>query len=346
MKIILCLAQLSLLVSLSTSVRADTPLPLPTTLATNIESCFRGDFSDPDKFVAKLEKKRPLTKERREQAQHMYRNWADNFVCLDFDYTVDSLTVRGFYLAPKKLAPAQKLPVVIYNRGGNADSGASAARYRLHKFAPLLDENFIIIGSQYRGARLTSEAHPDRLKDEFGGRDVNDVLALLPIIAQLPHANGGKIGIWGTSRGAMMAFLAAKQTDRFGALVAQAGVSDISAELAFRPEMEKVFNTWIPGYADNKTAELRKRSPLYWVEELPKDLPILLQHGARDPRVSPFSSLRLAERLQELERPYRLTIYEDGGHGLEEHHKEASRELVRWFRKYLLASAETTKPNQ
>src|SRR5690606_42055759 len=114
-------------------------------------------------------------------------------------------------------------------------SGASAARYRLHKFAPLLDENFIIIGSQYRGARLTSEAHPDRLKDEFGGRDVNDVLALLPIIAQLPHANGGKIGIWGTSRGAMMAFLAAKQTDRFGALVARS--EEHTSELQSREKL-------------------------------------------------------------------------------------------------------------
>lgn len=308
---------------------------LPTALTTNIQSCFRDDFKDADHFVAQLAQKRPLSKERRAKAREIFRTWTEHFTCLDFDYIVDGLTVRGFYLAPKTDAPTQKLPVVIYNRGGNADSGAIFAHYRLHKFAPLLNEGFIIIGSQYRGARLSSKPHPDRMKDEFGGSDVNDVLALLPIIDQLPQANPRKIGIWGTSRGAMMAFLAAKQTDRFSALAAQAGASDITAELAFRPEMEKVFTTWIPNYTENKTAELHKRSPLFWVEDLPKNLPILLQHGARDKRVSTLSSIRMAERLQSLERPYRLVIYEEGGHGLREHEKEVSRDLTYWFRKYL-----------
>lgn len=320
---------------LSQFVTAKELPPLPTALTNNIQSCFRDDFKDADHFVAQLEQKRPLSKERRAQAQEIYRTWAEQFTCLDFDYTVDGLTVRGFYLAPKTDAPTQKLPVVIYNRGGNADSGATFAHYRLHKFAPLLEEGFIVIGSQYRGARLGSKPHPDRLRDEFGGSDVNDVLALLPIIDQLPQANPRKIGIWGTSRGAMMAFLAAKQTDRFSALVAQAGASDITAELAFRPEMEKVFTTWIPNYTENKAAERRKRSPLFWVEDLPKNLPILLQHGARDKRVSTLSSIRMAERLQSLERPYRLVIYEEGGHGLREHEKEVSRDLTYWFRKYL-----------
>src|SRR5690606_22200843 len=133
-------------------------------------------------------------------------------------------------------------------------------------------------------------------------------------IDKLPHADSQRIGIWGTSRGAMMAFLAARQTDRFAALVSHAGVSDIAAELAFRPEMEGVFKTWIPGYETDKSAELRKRSPLFWTEELPEDLPILLLHGARDQRVSTFSSIRMAEKLQMHNRPYRLIIYEDGGH--------------------------------
>jgi hypothetical protein len=35
------------------------------------------------------------------------------------------------------------------------------------------------------------------------------------------------------------------------------------------------------------------------------------------------------------ERPYRLVIYEKGGHSLREHDKEVRKEIVNWFRKYL-----------
>ena len=324
-----------LIVWLSHSAVAGDVQPLPHTLTDNVQSCYRDNFKDADSFTAHLEKRHPLNAKTRKKAQQNYQTWTNAFTCLDFDYTVDGLTVRGFYLAPKHIVPTQKLPVVIYNRGGNADSGAIPPHYRLHTFSPLLEKGFIVVGSQYRGARLGKEPHPDRLKDEFGGKDVTDVLALLPIIDQLPHANPHKIGLWGTSRGGMMAFLAARQTDRFSALISQAGPSDITAELAFRSEMEGIFKTWIPNYEKNKTTELRKRSPLFWAEELPKDLPVLVLHGARDQRVTTFSAIRMAEKLQTLNRPYRLVIYEDGGHGLREHEKEVRKTVVNWFKKYL-----------
>ena len=335
MKIIQCLIAALLILWLSHGVTADDVQPLPQTLTDNVQSCYREGFKNADSFIAQLEKRRPLTANQRQKARQNYQTWTNTFTCLDFDYTVDGLTVRGFYLAPKQIEPTQKLPVVIYNRGGNADSGAIPPHYRLHTFSLLLEKGFIVVGSQYRGARLGKEPHPDRLTDEFGGKDVTDVLALLPIIDQLPHANSHKIGIWGTSRGAMMAFLAAKQTDRFSALISHASPSDITAELAFRPKMEVVFKTWIPNYDKNKAAELRKRSPLFWAEQLPNDLPVLLLHGARDQRVSTFSSIRMAEKLQTLNHPYRLVIYEDGGHGLREHEKEVRRAIVSWFEKYL-----------
>jgi dipeptidyl aminopeptidase/acylaminoacyl peptidase len=82
---------------------------------------------------------------------------------------------------------------------------------------------------------------------------------------------------------------------------------------------------------ENKTAELCKRSPLFWLDELPDKLPILLLQGAKDKRVSAVSS----EKMQQLQRPYRLVIYEHGGHALNEHGKEARQEVLRWFTKYL-----------
>ena len=338
MKIIQRMIATFFIAGLSQTGAAEAFQPLPSTLVDNVQSCYRDHFKDADSFIAQLEKRRPMNEEKRKQAKQNYQTWLSNFICLDFDYPVDGLTVRGFYLAPRNIAPTQKLPVVIYNRGGNADSGAIPAHYRLHTFSPLLDKGFIVVGSQYRGARLGKDAHPDRLSVEFGGKDVADVLALLPIIDQLPQANPQTVGVWGASRGAMMAFLAAKQTDRFAALVAQSGPYDITAELAVRPEMEAVLKTWIPDYENHKTTELRKRSAVYWAKELPKDLPILLLHGARDQRVSTASSLRMAEKLQTLERPYRLVIYEKGGHSLREHEKEVRKEIANWFRKYLGSS--------
>jgi dipeptidyl aminopeptidase/acylaminoacyl peptidase len=128
--------------------------------------------------------------------------------CIDFTYQVDGLTIEGFYVKPKQ-ANLGSLPVVIFNRGGNADFGYVQFGIKMGLIAELAAQGYLVIGSQYRGASTRTIANNG--KDEFGGSDVNDVLALPALLTEILEADPTKIALLGLSRGVMQSYLVAKQ---------------------------------------------------------------------------------------------------------------------------------------
>jgi dipeptidyl aminopeptidase/acylaminoacyl peptidase len=62
---------------------------------------------------------------------------------------------------------------------------------------------------------------------------------------------------------------------------------------------------------------------------------ILILHGTSDWRVNPLSSLKMAERLQELKRPYRLVMLEGSDHSLSEHINERNRLMEEWMNRFV-----------
>lgn len=135
-----------------------------------------------------------------------------------------------------------------------------------------------------------------------------------------------------------MALLVATRTDRLRALAVGGTPTDLAAELALRPEMERVFRARIPNYDENKDAALEARSAAHWANTIDADLPILILHGRHDERVSLNSAQELAEVLGELRHPHKLLIYEMGTHGLLERNREVVDDLLTWFSAHLSES--------
>lgn len=306
-----------------------------TSISSNI-SCYQGEFGSLESYLS-----RPRTLKAYEdpiqlqRAKERYAWWREAIDCRWITYPVDGLEVRGFIVKPTGTPPESGWPVVIFNHGGNADIGAVRFQYIAARLYPLVHAGFLVIGSQYRGAKIDGEANPDRLRDEFGGRDVNDVLALVSIIDAMPDADGTRIGMFGMSRGGMMSYLAARRSDQFKTMVVQAAPTDLIKGLEDRPEMGKVFSTWIPDFETNAEAALEARSAIYWLDELNPETSILILHGTADRRVNPRDALATASKLQELKRPYKLIMYPNGSHGLREHQRSVNKELVDWFTQHL-----------
>jgi dipeptidyl aminopeptidase/acylaminoacyl peptidase len=268
-----------------------------------------------------------------------YENYKSALECNVITYPVGNLTIRGVYVRPKG-AEGEDLPVLIVNRGGNGPSGAWNFSRLFQRVLPLADAGYIVIGSQYRGSRKGDDPSVYG-SDEFGGEDINDVLALFDLIDRFPGADESRIGMYGWSRGGFMALMVATRTDRLKAMAVGGTPTDLAAELEIRPEMERVFRVRIPNYDDNKRAALEARSAVRWAEEIDADLPILILHGEQDDRVSLNSALQLARDLRKLQHPHKLITYEDGSHGLLERNGEVIDELVSWFDLYLHETDES-----
>lgn len=263
--------------------------------------------------------------------------WKEEYKYLDsidiygITYLSDGLKIRGLLAKPKKPG---SYPCIIYNRGGNRDFGSLKAAHGALMLGQIAKEGYVVIASQYRG-NGGSEG-----QEEFGGKDVNDVVILTEVLKEVENADTNKIGMYGWSRGGMMTYIALTKTDKIKAVVVGGAVSDNHETIKDRSEMEtKVLAELIPDYINKKEVELDKRSAIKWADKFPKDVPILMLHGNADWRVKPEQSLKLALEFEKHRIPYRLIMFEGGDHGISEHKKEVDKQVINWFDKYLKNAA-------
>lgn len=314
-------------------------------LVSNERSCFSGPYSTYEGFAALTEKrfnmvskKRKLDREfSRQRFENDYppehfENVKANVECVDFLYEVDGYTVGGYYLRPKR--SDKPLPVIIFNRGGNGSFGQVRLGKKLRLLSKLAQQGYLVIGSQYRGSMPRV---PNNGKDEFGGADINDVLALRNIIASMPEADANNVSMMGWSRGVMQSYQVAKQMPELKALIAVAGNSDAARALQLRPKMENVYKHRAPNFATDRDAQLVKRSAILWVDELPKSMPILLLHGTDDWRVDYSQSENMAAALKAQSHPHKLVIYEGDDHGLTKNRSAMEAEVLAWLDAHMRA---------
>jgi len=249
--------------------------------------------------------------------------WLDKVECYKIKYLSDRLKVVGFLLKP--MVGGVKFPVIIYNRGGNLEFGKISDR-DLGNLCYLAAHNYVVLASQYRG----NDGGQGR--EEFGGRDVNDVLNLIPLARSLPFTDPDKIAMLGYSRGGMMTYLAIKRGAEIRAAAVVGGITDLEQTYVERePAMKNVIKELV----GMKESEWRERSAYYWPEKI--NVPLLILHGEEDWRVKVSQAKKLSEKLKELSREHELVIFPKGDHGLDTHRKERDKKIFQWFAKYLHA---------
>ena len=235
-------------------------------------------------------------------------------------YQSDSLKVRGILIEPKNQG---KYPVVIFNRGGNRDFGSLKVATMIMYTSKLAEQGYVIIGSNYRE------------KDEFGGADINDVLNLTETVKDIDKADPNCIGMFGWSRGGMMTYLALQKSDKIKTAIVGNGVSDLFETTKLRPEMEtNVFAECIPDYWNNKESELKKRSAIYWADELDKNSSLLILCGTNDKRVNPEQADQIANKLKEIKYDHELRKFKTD-HYFSEYKTELNAMIIDWFNKRL-----------
>ena len=241
------------------------------------------------------------------------------------EYLSDGLKVVGFIVKPKEEG---KYPVVIYNRGGHKELGKIDVK-ELLGLSFFAKQGYVVIASQYRG-NDGSEG-----KDEFGGSDVNDVLNLIPLAKSLPFTDGDRIVMFGGSRGGLMTYLAIKAGADIKAAVVVSGVTDvIQAYNGNYWGMKEDLEDMIGGSPEEMEEEYKKRSAYYWPEAI--NIPVLIMHGKHDPRVRVSQAEKLAARLEELNKTYKLIIYDaDHDLGFLSTSEEWQKETFAWFEQYL-----------
>ena len=242
---------------------------------------------------------------------------------LDFfsiTYQSDSLIIRGVVVEPKKEGV---YPVVIFNRGGNRDFAPLNLSTIINYTSKLAEQGYVIIGSNYRE------------RDEFGGKELNDVLNLTETVKEIQKADPNCIGMFGWSRGGITTYLSLKESDKITTAIVGNGVTDLFQLIEDRPKMEtSVLAECIPDYWQDKEKELKKRSAIYWPEKLSEHSSLLIISGKNDKRANQDSTTKFAEKLSELKYDYEYQEFITD-HFFSNKRKELDQLVISWFDKRL-----------
>lgn len=222
-------------------------------------------------------------------------------------YMSGALKINAFTV---RLDVAGRSPAVILNHGGT-DGVTWATKQRARDLA---QAGYAVFASAYRG-----EGGSDG-EIEIAAGEVNDVLEGMKWFAKQPYVDADRIGMLGSSHGALIGLLAAARDPRVKALVFAYGVADIYAWYAYLVQSKQLGTDAITrrvygnGPVD-KPKNFLERHGLRVVPQLPKAMPILIQQGELDVIVPPAQARALAAELTRFKKPFTLEVYPNSAHG-------------------------------
>lgn len=217
----------------------------------------------------------------------------DGILELEVAYPSGDLTVRGFLYLPPGAGPA---PAVVFNHGGV--SGVSADMKRRSRDLAAL--GYTVLTPAYRGEG-GSEGQV-----EVAAGEVDDILAGAALLAGHPRVDPDRIGVAGSSHGALIAVLAAaREPERFACVVEACGVMDVVSWYTYLVEndfdVSDSLSVAVYGHGpEDRPEAFARRQAVAVAADIA--VPVLLQQGQADRIVPPFQARLMAEALEEAGR--------------------------------------------
>lgn len=192
----------------------------------------------------------------------------------------DGLEIHAILYRPKDYDPNQTYPALVEVHGGPTGQHFRA----FNPYAQFLaDSGYIIIQPNIRGSTGYGVEFRDTNIHDWGGGDLEDVVASAEYLKSLPEVNDERIGIWGGSYGGYMTFMAVtKKPDLWKAGVAVVGITDLKRLYDSSMEHFKYYLRQQMGDPDEQADLWYDRSAVNFADQMTAHLFIL--HGINDPR--------------------------------------------------------------
>lgn len=220
--------------------------------------------------------------------------------------------------------PLKQWPVLIYCRGGLASYGGVNTVW-LEQF---VQNGYIVFAPSYRG----NEGGEGR--DEYGGRDAEDVHAAYRLVQGLPFADPTRISLMGFSRGAINAVHTAttynEGLNQVHKLVLWSGVVDVERTYHERTDLRRTLKRVLGGSPRSVPEAYLARSPLSNAHKL--RCPVLIMHGTSDTQVNYTHGTRMYHWLKR--QGANVTFHAYGGqdhHFHEKTHEAAVCNMFDWL---------------
>lgn len=224
----------------------------------------------------------------------------------------DGRTIHGHLYRPRGDGP---FPVVLSIHGGPEIQERPGYAYG-GLYQILLANGIAVFAPNIRGSVGYGPEHSRLIYGDWGGGDLNDLLAATDYLHTLGWIDSTRMAVFGRSYGGFAALSCLTQRpDQWAAGVSVYGPTDLIILAQDAPPTGRDFIIRMLGDLDDPTdvARLKQRSPITHAEKI--TAPMLFVQGAHDSRVPKKGTDHIAATLRDKHIPVTYLVYDDEGHG-------------------------------
>ncbi len=242
--------------------------------------------------------------------------------------------VQGWLLYPEHFDPNRSYPMVVEVHGGPASERAPSWPSSSFDMSVLAGMGYFVFFPNPRGSYGQGEEFTRANVKDFGGGDLQDIVAGVDAVTAKVPVDKDRVGITGWSYGGFMTMWTVTQTHRFRAAVAGAGIADWLSYYG-----ENSIDEWmIPYFGASVYDDPRvyaKSSPIDYIKNV--NTPTLVLVGERDGECPAPQSFEFWHALTTLRVPTKLVVYAGEGHGFHDQKDrlDRMRRTLAWFNEFL-----------
>jgi dipeptidyl aminopeptidase/acylaminoacyl peptidase len=223
----------------------------------------------------------------------------------------DGKDIPGWLALPQRPCPKNGHPAIMWVHGGPVSQTRPSFRPDMQM---LLAQGFAVLMPNVRGSTGYGRAYT--VSDDVERRldSVADLAHGRKWLASHPAIDGERIGIMGQSYGGFMVMSAITEyPDLWRAAVNYYGIADFVTLLAGTGPWRRNHRAAEYGDPERDAALFARISPIYRVDQV--EVPVLIAHGGRDPRVPIGESEQYVTALRERQKAVSYLTFDYAGHG-------------------------------
>jgi len=225
----------------------------------------------------------------------------------------DGMTIYGYLTLPLGLG-LKNLAMVLLVHGGLSDRDIWGLNNEVQWLA---NRGYAVLQINFRGSGGYGKAYNNAGNREWGGKMHDDLIDGKNWAVKQGYADPKQVCIMGWSYGGYAALVGLAFTpNAFACGVDGFGISNIVTFLRTIPpywEPDKALFKRRVGDVETEQEFLKSRSPLFKADQI--KAPLLIGHGANDPRVKQAESDQIVEAMRKNKKPVEYIVFPDEGHG-------------------------------
>ena len=226
--------------------------------------------------------------------------------------TFDDLQIPAFYYRPDQANDEELMPAILYVHGGPESQFQPNFNFQVQFF---VQHGYAVMAPNVRGSAGYGNTYMNLDNVEKRMDSVADLASAARWLAKQPGIDPKRLVVYGGSYGGFMVLSAlATYPDLFAAGVNIVGISNFVTSLENTSAYRRVHRESEYGSLANDREFLHSVSPLNHVDKI--SAPLMVIHGANDPRVPLSEAQQMVSALEERQVPVRFLVFNDEGHGV------------------------------